>query len=332
MAQSPKGAVIAPMPPPAKKSRPLVVLDLGNFQCTAFDGTKPVTVRSLFVELQPGQMPLKSTAQSPLIEMDGRRYHVGTKAPSYNGFRAVVSSDKTELARLFLAATVSHRAKGDRSIDLVILHHSHALVEQALKTELTGPFNFKRNGKTQTVDIASVRVMDESIGAWHLLQNPTGWTLGLDIGAGTWLSRVWSQDGETIASLTADKAGTYRLAVAIASDERLKTPLRSRGITRPDTAAILDGLANGSHQYEFTGVSWGDWWREYRREWFLGMLNEAKSQFQPHLGRVTQILVTGGGAHLVQELIANKPGFQIPQPPHLASVVGSWRALSGGDQ
>ena len=329
MTQSPKGTLLAPAPPPAKNPRPLVVLDLGNYQCTAFDGTKPVTVRSLFVELQPGQQFLKATADSPIIQLGNRRYHVGRKAPSYNGFRAVVSSDKTELARLFLAATVAHRAHGDNTIDLVVLHHSHELVADALKASLLGEWTFTRNNQSQVIHVASVQVVDESLGAFHLLQNRTGWTLGLDIGAGTWLSRVWSQDGETIAALTADKAGTYRLAVAIASDERLKTPLRGRGITRPDTAVILDGLADGSHQYEFSGISWRDWWKEYRREWFLGMLNEAKSQFQPHMGRITQILVTGGGAHLVMDLIEGKPGFQIPQPPHLASVIGTWQAIAG---
>ena len=328
MTESPKGALLAPQPPPGQNLRPLVVLDLGNYQCTAFDGNKPVTVRSLFIELQPGQRPLKSTADSPVIELGNRRFHVGHRAPLYNGFRAVVSSDKTELARLFLAATVAH---GDNSIDLVVLHHSHEQVEDSLKASLLGEWSFKRNGQPQSLHVASVQVVDESLGAFHMLKNRTGWTLGLDLGAGTWLARVWTQNGETIEALTADKAGTYRLAVLIANDDRLKSPLRKRGITRPDTAVILDGLANGSHRYEFSGISWGDWWKEYRREWFLGMLNEAKSQFQPHMGRITQILITGGGAHLVMDLIEGKPGFHIPQPPHLASVLGMWSALNGGD-
>lgn len=322
MTESTKGALaVAPIP----QARSLVVLDLGNYQSTVFDGSKPVTVRSVFIELQPGKQSLQATADSPVIELGNRRYHVGRRATEYSTFRSVVSSDKTEYARLFLAATLPHD-----DIDLVVLHHSHEQVKDSLKASLLGDWSFSRNGQLQTIHVATVQVIDEAIGAFHMLQNHRGWTLGIDIGAGTWLARVWSQDGETIEALTADKAGTYRLAVQIADDERLKAPLRKRGITRPDNAAILDGLANGSHQYEFTGISWGDWWREYRREWFLEMLNQAKSQFQPHMGRITQILITGGGAHLVMDLIEGKPGFHIPQPPHLASVVGTWSALNGG--
>ena len=112
MTESPEGALLVPAPPPAKNPRPLVVLDLGNYQCTAFDGTKPVTVRSLFVELQPGQRPLQTAEDSPVIELGKRRFHVGHRAPLYNGFRAVVSSDKTELARVATRrALVATRAR-----------------------------------------------------------------------------------------------------------------------------------------------------------------------------------------------------------------------------
>lgn len=320
--------MLVPAPPPVKNSRPLVVLDLGNYQSTTFDGNKPTTVRSLFVELQPGQRPLKSSPESPVIELGSRRFHVGRKATEYSTFRSVVSSDKTEYARLFLAATL---AQEHDSIDLVVLHHSHEQVEDLLKASLLGDWSFTRNGQLQSVHVASVQVVDEAWGAFHMLQNRTGWTLGIDIGAGTWLARVWNQDGETMEALTADKAGTYRLSVLIANDDRLKSPLRKRGITRPDTAVILDGLADGLHRYQNSGVSWSKWWKEYRREWFLEMLNDAKSQFQPHMGRITQILITGGGAHLVMDLIKDKPGFHIPDPPHLSSVVGTWAALNGGD-
>ncbi|MGD1849070.1 MAG: hypothetical protein ACFCBU_00145, partial [Cyanophyceae cyanobacterium] len=96
----------APQPPPTRKQPTLVVLDLGNFQCTAYDGAVFRTIRSLLVQLKPGQTPLKASADSPLISLGKHRYHVGPKAKDYSKYRAVVSSDKTDVAEVFLAATM----------------------------------------------------------------------------------------------------------------------------------------------------------------------------------------------------------------------------------
>ncbi|MEM9771683.1 MAG: hypothetical protein AAF889_08830, partial [Cyanobacteria bacterium P01_D01_bin.73] len=223
MTVSKRAAIAAPKPPPAKKQPTLVVLDLGNYQCTTYDGKEFITIRSLFVELKPGQSALKVSAGSPLIGLGKRRFHVGRKATEYSGYRAVVSSDKTAVAEVFLAATMPV-IEGDE-IDLVILHHSHAQVAETLKERLTGVFSFTRNGKVHAVNITSVMVMDEAVGAFHLLDNPTGRTMGIDIGAGTYLVRIWGPDGETLAETTADKAGVYRLAVDVARDQRLRGPL-----------------------------------------------------------------------------------------------------------
>ena len=320
----------APQPLPAKKTVPLVALDLGNFQCTAFDGTEPTTIRSLFIELKPGQTALKTSPSSPLISLDGRRYHVGPKATEYSKYRAVDSSDKPDVAEVFFAATMPLIDCDE--IDLVILHHSYAQVEQALKERLTGLFSFTRNGKVHAVNIRSVAVIDEAIGAWHLLKRPKGLTLGIDIGAGTYLIRVWNREGEVIAGETADKDGVYRLAVALAQDARLKGPLRDLRITSPLPSVILDGFANGSHQYGLTGVGWRDWWQEYRRDWFNAIVNEALSKYQPYLGDVTNLLFTGGGVLLADGLIKEDGMVVVPKPPQLASVIGAHRFMAGGDR
>jgi len=343
MTQTAKGAVIAPMPPPAKipvHPVPLVSIDAGNAAIKIFDGRAHGLIQALYAPIPDGAPALQPVKNSPVVEVDGQRYHLGQQARYYDTCQVAATGDKTELARLFVAGGLPVKSKDNRC-DLVLCHHSHQLTRDRLVSDLAGPFSFRRNGKRYTIDIQNVDVLDEGFGSWAMCRGQgllgSGLTLVLDLGCGTVLARLIDSHGTIVRSLTLDKDGVLRLAYLIGQNAKLSKPLRSHGITHPKAAAILEGLRDGSHSYESTGIGWGDWWRPIRNQWFKGFLSAVTSEFQGQMGKVDRIVPTGGGAHLITDLVAGKPRFIVPDVPHRANVIGNWQWVAaqkaaGGDQ
>ncbi|MEM9769988.1 MAG: hypothetical protein AAF889_00030 [Cyanobacteria bacterium P01_D01_bin.73] len=333
MTTSRQGATIAPAPPPAQFSAPaspvpLVSIDAGNAAVKIYDGRSYGLIRALYAPIPDGAPTIQAVKNSPVVEVDGARYHVGQQASYYDTCQVAATGNKTELIRLFVAAGLPTKSKTNQA-DLVLCHHSHDLVREQITADLTGPFLFRRNGVGYSIDIRSVTVLDELFGSWALCRNQgrlgSGLTLGLDLGCGTVLARLIDANGITVRSLTSDKNGVLRLAYLIAQNSKLSQPLRAHGITHPKVAAILEGLQDGSHSYESTGISWGDWWRPIRDRWFKSFITSTTAEFQAQMGMVDRILVTGGGANLVSDLVAGKPRFMIPDAPHRANCIGNWQ-------
>ena len=64
------------------------------------------------------------------------------------------------------------------------------------------------------------------MGAYHYGKSQgmipsNGYTIVIDIGGGTWLTRLVDGDGEVIDENIMDRGGTYELATAISFDRRL---------------------------------------------------------------------------------------------------------------
>jgi Actin like proteins N terminal domain len=302
-----------------------LALDPGNYQIKACDSNGCRAIRSVQYKLPKGVNALKSTPASPVVEIDGTLYHVGFQALKYRSQEQTMNGDKSTLAKLHFYAACPI-ASGN--LDLIVSHHSPDTAGNAISKALTGKHSFKKNSVQHEVNVSSIRVVSEGVGAyWQAkklgLVPETGYTIVIDLGGSTWLYRVIDADGDVIDEGVGDRLGTVYLACQIAADDRLKAPLRKYQVTSPNPGSILDGFAM-SHTYEETGIGWGEWFSEYLDPWFKQILGQIQVSCTPHLPKTRRFLITGGGAHLVAAKISSSPLFKVMPQSEFANVQGMY--------
>lgn len=308
-----------------RATRRILAMDAGNYDLKFFDGEgHPKAIRSVRYQLPMGRDAVSYSEASPLIELpDGQRFHFGAQAYKYRRQQQTVIENKVELARLHLYACLEP-AGGVSEFPLSLfvstpdpIRHAEALQEQ-----LMGKHAFIRNGVEFSVNVESVQVEREGVGAYRYAQTQglipdSGYTIVIDIGGGTWLTRLVDADGEVIDENIMDRGGTYELATAISFDRRLIDNLG----TSADPCVVMDGFRVG-HCYADTGIAWEDWLDEYLDSWFKGIFQTVKAQYTPYLPRVTRFLVTGGGSHLICDRINGRKLFAVLGDPQFANVRG----------
>jgi hypothetical protein len=207
------------------------------------------------------------------------------------------------------------------------VYTSHPRPEQfsdVIEKQLLGDWTYTRNGKKAIAHLESVCVEHEGLGAWRTAKTlnlipEQGLTIVIDIGGGTWLSRLIDSEGEILDGSVSERGGAYSLASDISFDDRLKTTVNDQ----PTPGIIMDGFASGSHYYgENPGASWREWLDEYREPWFREILGKVKNQYQQYLPRVRRFLITGGSSHLVAEKIQGIPLFAMTPHPRFDNVLG----------
>lgn len=314
----------------------VLAADLGNYEIKYWNGEwQPHAIRSVRSQLTGGTRALQATDSSPLIECGGKRYHFGNRAYHYRNQSHLVEGDKADISLLATLACCNFQDL-EYQMHVRTSHPAPELVGDRIRQQLLGVHRFKRNGVSYVVHIQDVIVEPEGLGAYrhakaHGLVPSRGLTLLIDIGGGTWISRLFDSSGEIIDQSSDEKGGVYKLATSIAFDDRL---IRAIGGTRPEPGVIMNGFANHSHYYgEMNDASWLPYLSEHLEPWFAAIRAKAKSQYQPHFQNIKRILLTGGGSLLVQGLL--KPGFAIVPDPRFANVLGllpeteiRWRAAS----
>ena len=306
----------------------LLSLDLGNFGLRAFDGDTVKTIRSLQTPLAKGQRVLSASEASPIIELDGQRWHVGSQCRYYRSSEATVTGDKTQLAQLHLASCIAE--SGD--YQLIASHHSPDAYQDFLASALIGDHHYVRNETLIDIAVQSVEVIPEGYGSYHLacMHNyvpSRGYTVLIDIGGSTWLSTVYAANGQVIDHDAHERQGTYALATEIANDDRLRRPLIERySITSPDPVVIQEGFC-ANHYYGESDLCWVEWLPEYLDPWWKGITQTLKARYQPHLPSVRRFLVTGGGSHLVAHKLVASDAFIVLPDSDTASVQGAYFAF-----
>ncbi|MGF1535055.1 MAG: ParM/StbA family protein [Elainellaceae cyanobacterium] len=304
----------------------IIALDAGNYDLKFFDGVNhPKAIRSVRYQMPLGRDPVSYSDASPLIQLpDGTRYHFGAQAYKYRRQQQTVIENKIELARLHLYACLEPM-NGTLTEFPLQLHLStpepskHA---EALQTELLGLHEFTRNDIDFRVNVESVNVEREGMGAYWYAKSQghvpdAGYTIVIDIGGGTWLTRLVDGDGEVIDENVMNRGGSYELAVSISFDRRLTDALG----TTADPGLVMDGFRSG-HVYADTGLAWDAWLDEHLDPWFKGIFQTVKAQYTPYMARVTKFLVTGGGSHLISERLAGRKLFTVMGDPQFANVRG----------
>ena len=311
-----------------------VALDFGNYELKTFDGgEKPRAIRSIHRKLPRGVNALIAKRNSPIVEIDKERYHIGFQAAKYSSHEQTARLDKAQLAKLHLYSCLEVT---EGSFKLIVSHHSPEIVTAALRKALIGKHSYTRNGQNCNILIKSVEVVPEGIGAYWAARNagfvPTsGHTIVIDIGGGSWLYRVIDSDGDIIAQDVSDRLGSYALASQIAHDDRLKQPLRRYGLTSADPGKVLEGFCQ-SHRYEETGISWADWLDEYREPWFSNIFSQVRADLASYLPSTRRFIVCGGGAHLVAHKFSGNSAFVVMPQPNFSNVVGMYEQFVGDHQ
>lgn len=305
----------------------LLSLDFGNFELKAFDGHTLIRSRSLQTPLAQGQRAKEATEDSPIIEMNGQRWHVGSQARRYRNVEVTAQADKSQLAQLHLAACIAHGGE----YNLVVSHHSPDEYRDGLTAALLGTHVYTRNGQLITATVRNVAVIAEASGTYQLAKLRSyvpqrGLTVVIDLGGSTWISSLYSSTGERLDHTAHEREGTYALASEIAKDDRLAAPLREHySVSSPNPSIILDGFTSG-HYYGDSDLHWDVWLSEYLDPWFKGIVQTIKAQYQAELPNVRRFLVTGGGSHLISHKVAASPAFLVMPEANTASVQGAYLA------
>jgi hypothetical protein len=310
----------------------ILALDAGNFDLKFWDGIgHPKAIRSVRFQLPQGRDAVRTSEASPLVELlDGNRYHFGAQAYKYRRQQQTVIENKVELSRLHLYACLEPwEGSTDFSLHLHVSTPDPSRNRNAIQNQLLGLHQFQRNGLEYRVLVEHVEVEPEGMGAYRFAQRQgmipdSGYTIVVDIGGGTWLTRLVDAEGEIINENVMDRGGAYELATSISFDRRLSDLLG----TTADPSVVMDGFRHG-HCYADTELSWKPWLDEYLDPWFKGIFQTIKAQYTPYMSRVTRFLVTGGSTHLISDRLNGRKLFAVMGDPQFANVRGLFPVLNG---
>lgn len=303
----------------------ILALDAGNYDLKYFDGTgHPKAIRSVRYQLPLGRDAVRYSDASPLIELpDGTRFHFGAQAYKYRRQQQTVIENKVELSRLHLYACIEPwNGNTEFAVEIYASTPEPTRNKEAIQEQLLGLHEFRRNDLDYKVMVERVEVEREGMGAYLYARQmglvaDSGFTIVVDIGGGTWLTRLVDAEGDVIDENVMDRGGAYELAVSISFDKRLTNVLG----TSADPSIIMDGFRTG-HTYGDTGLTWAPWLEEHLDPWFKGIFQTVRSQYTPYMARVTRFLVTGGSTHLITERLAGRKLFTVMNDPQFANVRG----------
>jgi hypothetical protein len=309
-----------------------LAIDAGNYDLKFWDGIgHPKAIRSVRFQLPQGRDAVRFSDASPLIELpDGTRYHFGAQAYKYRRQQQTVVENKVELARIHLYACLEPwEGATEFSLNVYASTPEPSKSREALKQQLLGFHQFKRNGQEYRVMVEQVEVEPEGMGAYRYAQRlglipETGYTIVVDIGGGTWITRLVDEEGDVIDENVMDRGGAYDLATSISFDHRLVDALG----TTADSGIVMDGFRS-EHTYADTDLTWLPWLDEYLDPWFKGIFQTIKAQYTPYMARVTRFLVTGGSTHLISDRLAGRKLFAVMSDPQFANVRGMFPMPNG---
>ncbi len=302
-----------------------ISLDIGYYNCVAFDGHQVSTLRSVYAKLPTGQKAPVLT-NTFVIQFGGDRYLVGEGATSQRNYLPFANEDKLSKHILKMAL---YALAGDGKVDLVVSHYCADDSADTLTAILEGTHQFTLNGDRKDLDIRRVTVLDEGRGSWLLAKEKgliasVGYTAIVDLGCDTFIAGFYTPDGTRVEHQPYPQRGVKALATAIAADSRLVNEVAaSANRAKPQVAKVLDGFVNG-HYYSHTGASWANYFDEYRDDWFKGVFGSIKTDYAHLLPETKRFIVTGGGAHLVADKLKGASVFSIMDKPEIANAVGAY--------
>jgi hypothetical protein len=286
------------------------ILDFGN----AF--LKSTSTDNPFIDIKPSciyyltradiRNKVQGNDDSPLIHLpDGRVYLLGDAAAAFNGANNYSLDSKLSVTREGLYASCSTSG----TIDRLIVCVPDSSIDIDL-TPLLGHHSYLSNGSSVYLQVSSIAVVDESLGAFKAAQSnlfnyPDENNVVVTCGGGTVNLVVYNGGGNIIHRAVSKELGMASLAKSIATELKSVYNLS----TTPKLSQIMANIAAGvfnlrPHQLDYTAmfeVAKSDWKQQFRR-----FINENLSDVD-----YCEFVVVGGGAELLRS-DSLTPGIFIP--------------------
>lgn len=296
------------------------ILDFGN----AF--LKSTSTDSPFIDIKPSciyyltradiRNKVQGNDDSPLIQLpDGRVYLLGDAAAAFNGANNYSLDSKLSVTLEGLYA--SHSISG--TIDRLIVCVPDSSIDIDL-TPLIGHHSYLYNGSSVYLQISSIEVVDESLGAFksaqsNLFNYPDENNVVVTCGGGTANLVVYNGGGNIIHRAVSKELGMASLAKSIATELKSVYNLS----TTPKISQIMANIAAGvfnlrPHQLDYTAmfeVAKGEWKQQFRR-----FINENLADVD-----YCEFVVVGGGAELLRS-DSLTPGIFIPTNAQTHAIEG----------
>ncbi len=307
--------------------------DAGNRTVKAFDEVNrlhsvPSIVQFLdeFDEVHDDRQSLVCEYLDGNPALLGKRWIIGKAAQDLAG-QATFEGEKAELAP-YLVLPLIQPLDQQRSIVIEKLvcclpNHRQQEKTEAIQNALTGLHQYRRNGELLTVQVRSVVVEPETLGAYRyclsqrLFQyaRPNGI---LDLGGKTGIAQIYTANGSSPADGRVIVPGSFDLALRCA-----KHPELQKLDFSPSLTLIMDAIASGTYIYGSTGISFADQFPQYRDAWIAEIRNKLKIGWAKWLSDLGEVVIIGGSATLAETFVESTKGrFKLCDRPQVANVIG----------
>lgn len=295
-----------------------LILDFGNSHIKArVNGAFISPIRSCVKVFKDSDKVSKGNESNPVIGYAEKYYQYGEAARDFYGYENLVHRDKENnlIPGIFAAINpIKLTGEGTKQIDLTLLNPDAEAHETDLVAMFKGKtFEYSYNGIECSIEITSVTVEEEGYRSYQKanllgLVPDTGYTLISDIGGGTWNIKVYNNTAGTLYKLQSyKKAGAIKLGELLADSPEIRKVLGT-----VDAGLILDAIKDGT--YTLTGynsdkevrVNFSKQFKEVVREWSNAPIKRIYNDLRDIFPRINLFLFTGGGAHFVLSLIAEK--------------------------
>ena len=265
-----------------------------------------------------------SNDENPIVIMNGQTRWYGAIACEGSHTRSFELS-KLETARSHFAACL--RPSDDGRDLIVIAAHWDSSEFKALQAALTGQYDVIRNGQSICCNVIEVKPVLEGLGSYNLVnaQLKPGSTLVVEMGFGTAETWVINNDGQVIDGSPVTQLGILKLVNAIAADPTVRGVLSANNSTSINLSLISRALKQDTLG-RIDAATWGAIKTRYATEFLKSFQGYLVSQFESQQQNVVNMILTGGGAELLQAIQPKLSSmFIIPTNAQTASVRGSYQ-------
>jgi hypothetical protein len=304
------------------------ILDFGNaFLKSANTGDDEIDIKpSCLYYLTNSDIRNKTRGNesSPLIRTpDDRQFLLGDTAVSFGGANNWSLDSKLSVIREGLyAATPTSQA-----IDLLMVCVPDASILQGRGSandvdlsNLLGHHSYHYNDRQIQIDIQSIEIVDESLGAFksaqsNLFNYPDENNVVITCGGGTVNLVVYNGSGNIIHRAVSKDLGMAALAKSIATELKAQFNLA----TTPKVSQIMAGIANGAYQLRPHNLNYSSLFEAARGDWkgqFKQFVNDNLSDVD-----YCEFVVVGGGAELLKS-DSITPGIHIPTNSQTYAIEG----------
>jgi hypothetical protein len=244
------------------------ILDFGNaFLKSASTGDETIDIKpSCLYYLSNADIRnrTKGNEASPLIlTPDDRQFLLGDTAVSFGGANNWSLDSKLSVVRegLYAATPIS------QAIDLLMVCVPDASIDTDL-SPLLGHHSYRYNDRQIQIDVRSIEIVDESLGAFKAAQSnlfnyPDENNVVITCGGGTVNLVVYNGSGNIIHRAVSKDLGMAALAKSIATELKAQFNLA----TTPKVSQIMAGIASGVYQLRPHNLDYSQLFEAARGDW-----------------------------------------------------------------